>query len=153
MSRFERRLFALGFPEAAAFDGSSERQVLSLASWLEDRVTRQLPIEARGPLRAGGPGALQAYLEELEAPENVMADVQAQRFQGGWCKRWPFGDVRGRRAVPCGTGPHRSFHSIARRMLPVSCGSVQGAERRRRCNVPALSRGQVPAESGEHIVH
>ena len=37
---FERRLLALGFPEARAFDGSSAKQASSLASWLEDRVIR-----------------------------------------------------------------------------------------------------------------
>ena len=77
---FERRLLALGFPEAHAFDGSSAKQASSLASWLEDRVIRQLPIEARGPLRAGDLSALRAYLVELEAPEAVLADLQGRRY-------------------------------------------------------------------------
>ena len=78
--RFERRLLALGFPEARAFDGSNAKQASSLASWLEDRVIRQLPIEARGQLRAGDLRALHAYLVELEAPEAVLADLQGRRF-------------------------------------------------------------------------
>ena len=77
---FERRLLALGFPEARAFDGSNAKQASSLASWLEDRVIRQLPIEARGQLRAGDLSALHAYLVELEAPEAVLADLQGRRF-------------------------------------------------------------------------
>ena len=77
---FERRLLALGFPEAHAFDGSNAKQASSLASWLEDRVIRQLPIEARGPLRAGDLSALRAYLGELEAPEAVLADLQGRRY-------------------------------------------------------------------------
>ena len=72
MATFERRLLALGFPEARAFDGSSERQALTLASWLEDRVVRALPVEGRGPLRAGAADALQEYLDELEAPADVI---------------------------------------------------------------------------------
>jgi RLL motif-containing protein 1 len=77
---FERRLLALGFPEARAFDGSSAKQASSLAAWLEDRVIRRLPIEARGQLRTGDLSALRAYLVELEAPEAVLADLQGRRF-------------------------------------------------------------------------
>ena len=80
MGAFELRLLALGFPEARAFDGSTERQLVTLASWLEDRVVRSRPVEERGPLRAGAPGAIQAYLEELEAPESVAAELKAQRY-------------------------------------------------------------------------
>ena len=37
---FERRLLALGFPQAGTFNGSTAVQATTLASWLEDRVIR-----------------------------------------------------------------------------------------------------------------
>jgi len=77
---FERRLLALGFPQAGTFNGSTAVQATTLASWLEDRVIRLLAMEARAPLRAGELDALTRYLQELEAPEAVMADLQASRY-------------------------------------------------------------------------
>ena len=53
---------------------------LALALALPLTPTRQLPVEARGQLRAGDLSALHAYLVELEAPEAVLADLQGRRF-------------------------------------------------------------------------
>lgn len=116
MGAFELRLLALGFPEARAFDGSTERQLVTLASWLEDRVVRARPVDERGPLRAGAPGAVQAYLEELEAPESVMAELKAQHYASvcSWLTltalQYACEDLD---AAPAPAGPEPSLQSLA----------------------------------------
>ena len=69
----ERRLRALQYPQADAFDASDNSHCVALIAWLEDRHIRQLKVEDRGPLRAGDATALAAYLEELGAPADVRA--------------------------------------------------------------------------------
>ena len=71
MSSLSTRLAALEHPGAETFDASSQSG--ALAAWLEDRFIRQLPVDGRGPLREQQPGALQSYLEELDAPVRVQA--------------------------------------------------------------------------------
>ena len=78
---FGRRLQALRAPPAAAVAGTSERDALSLAAWLEDKHIRQYPVEARASLRTGQPGALSAYLEELGAPEAVIEHLARGRWR------------------------------------------------------------------------
>ena len=69
----ERRLRALQYPKADAFDASDTSHCVALIAWLEDRHIRQLKVEDRSPLRAGDAAALAAYLEELGAPADVRA--------------------------------------------------------------------------------
>jgi hypothetical protein len=67
----QRRLAALSYPNPGV------PVFHELVSWLEDRYIRQLTIEQRGPLRAGAPGALHEYLEELGASKELVAASDA----------------------------------------------------------------------------
>mmetsp|Transcript_74925 Transcript_74925/g.124919 ORF Transcript_74925/g.124919 Transcript_74925/m.124919 type:complete len:252 (+) Transcript_74925:10-765(+) len=78
---FSRRLKALRYKHFDTFEGSSKQEATALAAWLEDIYIRQLPIEERGPLRQGQDEALQAYIEELQAPNPVAAHLKAQRYR------------------------------------------------------------------------
>lgn len=48
---FERRLRALGYPQAASFDAAEGKQVHALVVFLEDMKVRHLPLEDRKALR------------------------------------------------------------------------------------------------------
>ena len=82
------RLAALGYESAATFDASDEASAIKLIGWLEDRHIRQLPLDERGPLRAGDGAALCAYLEALDAPATLgtrLASQLEEREFGAFC--------------------------------------------------------------------
>ena len=67
-----RKLIALDYPHATAFDASDAEQLRTLIVWLEETKIRHLPISERGPLRALAspewPAAFASYLAALQCP-------------------------------------------------------------------------------------
>lgn len=78
---FAARLRALRHPGAFEFDVSEPAQAAALYAWLEDHHIRQLPLGERGPLRAGAPEAIRAYLVECQAPVAIVAHLEAGRHR------------------------------------------------------------------------
>ena len=74
---FRARLAALRYPKAASFDASNRQDALALYVFLEDKHIRQLPEDERGPLRSHEVAAVQAYMHECQAPDEILTHLES----------------------------------------------------------------------------
>ena len=86
---FERKLRALGYPNAASFDADQTEQLHALVVWLEDLKIRALPEADRVPLRTFGEGwgaTLRGYLEAVGCPHALpeLEELAQRRCVVDW---------------------------------------------------------------------